>query len=78
MIIPDIIELTEKQQDRLVDDCRVCHFCEELFKECDTLIPGVGVIVGETDVVKWKNNYWHYGCISDWLFTQDQDFWRNL
>jgi len=74
MLDNDILELTEEQQDHLVDDCLVCCFCGELFKECDTIMPGIGVIIGETDVVKWKNRLWHRGCISDWLFTQGQDF----
>jgi hypothetical protein len=74
MRVHGIIKLSELQQDRLVDDCRVCHYCREPFKECDTLIPGVGVIIGETDVVKWKNRFWHHGCIYDWLFMQGQDF----
>ena len=58
--------LTEKEEDDLVDDCECCHYCGEPFKECDTLIPGVGVVVGETDVVKYLGKHWHFGCICDW------------
>ena len=61
-----IIELEEVEQDWLVDELATCHCCAEPFKECDTLIPGVGVIVGETDVVKYKYKFWHHGCIEDW------------
>ena len=60
-----VIELTEQEQDRLVGQLETCHYCGEPFKECDTLIPGVGVIVGETDVVKYSNKFWHHGCIAD-------------
>ncbi|MDT8302175.1 MAG: hypothetical protein RQ760_11875 [Sedimentisphaerales bacterium] len=61
-----IIELTEQEEGNLVDDCETCWYCSEPFKECDTLLPGVGVIVGETDIVKYRKRYWHYGCIFDW------------
>lgn len=64
--IKGIIELAEEEQDNLVDDLVTCWYCHEPFKECDTLIPGVGVIVGETDVVKYRKRFWHYGCIFDW------------
>ena len=64
--IKDIIELEEVEKDWLVDELATCYYCHEPFKECDTLIPGVGVIVGETDVVKYKYKFWHYGCIFDW------------
>jgi hypothetical protein len=61
-----IIRLEEVEQDWLVDELVTCFYCGEPFKECDTLIPGIGVVVGETDVVKYKNKFWHYGCIADW------------
>ncbi len=61
-----IVELTEQQQDDLVDECVTCWYCHEPFKECDTLIPGVGVIVGDIDVVQYKTLFWHRGCIEDW------------
>jgi len=60
-----IIELTEEEGDKLVDDLVTCWYCHEPFKECDTLIPGVGVMVGETDAVKYRKRFWHYGCIFD-------------
>jgi len=69
MLGPDIIaiiEVTEEQQDYLVDECATCWYCHELLKKCDTLIPGAGVIVGEIDVVKYRNRFWHRGCILDW------------
>jgi len=62
-----ITELSEEEQDFLVDECETCYYCHEPFKECDTLILGIGVIVGETDVAKYKNKFWHHGCIEDWL-----------
>jgi hypothetical protein len=55
--------VSEEQADRLSDALVCCAFCGEPFKECDTVIPGVGVIVGETDVVKWRTRYWHLGCV---------------
>ena len=66
MEINGVIELAEKYQDWLVDECEACHYCHEPFKECNTLIPGVGVIIGETDVARYKNKFWHHGCIKDW------------
>lgn len=64
--IKGLIELTEEEQDELVDECQTCNYCHEPFKECDTLIPGIGVVVGETDVVNYKNKFWHHGCVADW------------
>lgn len=53
--------------ERLVDDLVSCAFnyCNEPFKECDTIIPGRGIIIGEIDVVKYKHRFWHYGCVYD-------------
>lgn len=64
--IKGIIEFDEEYQDELVDQLKVCYYCGEPFKECDTIIPGTGVIVGETDVVKYKNRFWHHDCVDDW------------
>lgn len=58
--------LTEDEADAVADGDDVCHFCGEPFKEGDTIIPGVGVIAGETDVVRWRGKYWHWGCVGDW------------
>jgi hypothetical protein len=58
--------VSEETADRLVDAFVCCAFCGEPFKECDTVILGVGVIVGETDVVEWRGRYWHEGCVADY------------
>ena len=64
--IKGITSLTDEKEDELVDRLIYCFFCNEPFKECDTIKPGVGVIVGETDVKKYKGRYWHWGCIYDY------------
>ena len=58
--------LTEREKGDLIDNCECCYYCGEPFKECDRLIPGIGVITGEVDVVKYLGNFWHLGCIEDW------------
>jgi hypothetical protein len=61
-----ITQLTESEKDVIVDEGKTCHYCSEPFKECDRVVPGLGVLVGATDVVKFLGKYWHYGCIADW------------
>lgn len=58
-------KINEKKAERLIDNLIFCVYCNEPFKECDSVIPGIGVIVGETDVVKYHNTFWHRGCIVD-------------
>ena len=58
--------ISEKKADKLYDSASVCFYCKTPFRECDTIIPGVGVVLGEVDVVQYKNHYWHYGCIDDY------------
>jgi hypothetical protein len=70
-----IIELTEEEQDKLVDDLVTCFYCHEPFKESDSLIPGIGLILGETDVAKYTNEFWHHGCIADW---QKNNFLKHI
>ncbi len=60
-----IKEVSEEKADQLVDALVRCAYCKEPFKECDTLIPGIGVVVGETDVVEHDGSYWHRGCVDD-------------
>jgi hypothetical protein len=63
----DIIKsVSEKNADQLYDSLSVCHYCKTPFKECDTIIPGKGLLTGEMDVVEYKNVFWHYGCIFDY------------
>jgi len=57
--------VSEEKEEELYNSLVCCVYCGTPFKECDTLIPGRGVIVGEIDVVKYKNRYWHYGCVFD-------------
>jgi len=56
----------EDTADRLVDALIRCTYCKEPFKECDTLIPYIGLITGETSVVKYRGRYWHHGCVEDY------------
>jgi hypothetical protein len=64
--IGGIKHVAENKADELVDELACCTFCGEPFKECDTVIPGVGVIEGYTDIKKHKGKYWHWGCIYDY------------
>ena len=52
--------------EKIPGECGVCYYCGEPFKECDTFIPGIGVIIGEVDIKKYLNYYWHHGCIIDY------------
>ena len=61
-----ITKLAECEQNVIVDEGKTCHYCAEPFKECDRVVPGLGVVVGATDVVKFLGKYWHHGCIGDW------------
>lgn len=60
------LTFTQEKIDQLLLDAACCHFCNEPFKECDTVIPGIGVVVGDTDVEKHNGLYWHSGCIGDY------------
>lgn len=62
----NVLCLTEQEQERLIDKGEVCYYCREPFKECNRIVPGLGVVVGETDVVRYLGKVWHYGCIGDW------------
>lgn len=62
-----IEEVSEEKAEKLVDALVFCAYCNEPFKECDTLIPGIGVIVGEIDVVKYGDRFWHSGCVRDFM-----------
>ena len=64
-IFNNIKDVTEEKADELYHFLEVCHYCKEPFKECDTLIPGKGLIIGNMDVVEYKKLFWHYGCIFD-------------
>ncbi|PIQ88485.1 MAG: hypothetical protein COV72_08120 [Candidatus Omnitrophica bacterium CG11_big_fil_rev_8_21_14_0_20_42_13] len=66
-----IKSVSEKKAEQLYDSVAVCHYCETPFKECDTLIPGKGLVVGEMDVVAYNNALWHYGCVFD--YEKDKD-----
>lgn len=71
MSSPDSIkEVSEERAEQLVDLLVLCAYCKEPFKECDTLVPGVGVIIGETNVVEYAKKYWHRGCVED--FTKSR------
>ncbi|MCU0652089.1 MAG: hypothetical protein MUC39_04015 [Candidatus Omnitrophica bacterium] len=61
-----IKSISEEVKDKLYDSLEVCAYCKTPFKECDTIIPGKGIVVGEVDVVKYKNLFWHHGCIADY------------
>ena len=58
--------VSEETVDKLYDSLQVCSYCKTPFKECDTITPGRGLVIGETDVVEYKNLFWHYGCVFDY------------
>ncbi len=58
--------VSEAKAEQLYNSLKVCAYCKTPFKECDTIIPGKGIIIGEFDVVKYKNLFWHYGCVFDY------------
>lgn len=60
-----VFTVSEEKAEKLIDRLIFCAYCKEPFKECDTVIPGVGIRVGDTDVWEFKKHYWHYGCIED-------------
>jgi len=64
--IKGIHKVSERKAEFLGDELIFCNYCNEPFKECDTIIPGKGVIIGETDVARYKNKFWHNGCIYDY------------
>jgi hypothetical protein len=37
-----IKSVSEEKADQLYDSVSVCHYCKSPFKECDTIIPGIG------------------------------------
>ncbi|MBL7197640.1 MAG: hypothetical protein ISS47_06040 [Candidatus Omnitrophica bacterium] len=58
--------VSEEKADELYNSLIFCHYCETPFKECDTIVPGKGVVLGEIDVVQYKSRFWHYGCVFDY------------
>ena len=60
------LTFTQEEIDLLLEDGACCYCCHSPFKECDTVIPGIGVVIGETDVEKHNGLYWHAGCIADY------------
>jgi len=63
----NIKPVKDRKASTLYDDIKTCFFCKEPFKECDTIIPGKGLIIGPMDVVKYKNHFWHHGCVFDYI-----------
>ena len=61
----NISKISAKKAEELYHSLKLCAYCQSPFKECDTIIPGKGVVVGEIDVVKYKNRFWHQGCVFD-------------
>lgn len=61
----EIKPVDEEKAEKLYDELALCAYCKEPFRECDTVIPGKGVIIGEMDVVEYKDRFWHYGCVFD-------------
>ena len=57
--------VNEAKVEELINSVACCSYCKTPFKDCDTVIPGQGVIIGEVNVFKYKNHFWHYGCIFD-------------
>lgn len=67
----NIMKVSEAKAEGLHHSLVCCNYCKTPFKECDTLIPGKGLIIGETDVVEYRNRFWHRGCIFD--YEKDKD-----
>jgi len=58
--------VTEEKEEELYNSLALCTYCRTPFRECNTLIPGKGIVLGEVDVVEYKGRFWHYGCIFDY------------
>lgn len=58
--------VSEEKADELYELLVVCAYCKTPFKECDTVIPCEGLVIGETDVREYRNLFWHSGCILDY------------
>lgn len=66
-----IEKISTDSAEKIINRLVFCKYCNEPFKECDTVIPSIGVILGKIDVVKWRNNFWHSGCIQDYQKQKD-------
>jgi hypothetical protein len=61
------IKLVNKEKENeLCESLVVCAYCKTPFKECDTITPDKGLVIGGTDVKEYKNLFWHHGCILDY------------
>ena len=61
----DIKIVSDEKAEELYNSLVFCYYCRTPFKECNTIIPGKAVIIGEVDVVEHKSHFWHSGCIFD-------------
>ena len=61
----EIKAVSEKKAEGLYNSLTFCAYCGTSFKDCDKIIPGKGLILGEMDVVGYKGRFWHYGCVFD-------------
>lgn len=67
MIDKNLIKtVTEEKAEELYNSLTFCAYCKTPFKECDTIIPGKGLMLGEVDVVEYKRRFWHSGCVFDY------------
>lgn len=64
--INKIKSLPEAKAEKLYHSVALCNYCKTPFKDCDTVIPGKGVVLGEMDVVQYKSHFWHYSCVFDY------------
>jgi len=64
--INSIKPVGEKRAEQLYNSVSVCIYCKTPFKECDTIILGKGIVIGETNVVEYKKRFWHHGCVFDY------------
>lgn len=76
IVLSSIKPVSEEKTEQLYDSLSVCHYCKAPFKECDALIPDKGWVIGEVDVVKYRNTFWHYGCVFD--YEKDKSLDKSL
>jgi hypothetical protein len=61
---------------RILNRCDVCSYCGEPFRECDTLFSDGRFEIGEIDVIGFKENYYHTGCLLDYF--RENEIYSNL
>ena len=62
----NIKPVSEAKADQLYHALKLCTYCKTPFRDCDTIIPGKCLSIGDYDVVEYRKAFWHYGCIFDY------------